>query len=68
MTNPHLRERRSFLMLALAAPLAVVGCGNSGDDTHIEIGDATKAEVQARAEGYRARAAEKRKKKGGPRR
>jgi len=66
LSNSLVRERRSFLALALVSPLVLIGCGSSGDDTHVQIGEATQAEVEARAEGYKARALEKRKKKGGP--
>jgi hypothetical protein len=62
MTNPLLRERRHFLVLALISPFVLAGCNSSGDGTHIEIGEATKAEVRARAEGYKARALLKKKK------
>lgn len=68
MSNSLRQKRRLFLTLALGSPLALIGCGSSGDDTHIQIGEATQAEVQARAEGYKARALEKRRKKGGPQR
>ncbi|QEH38804.1 hypothetical protein OJF2_74140 [Aquisphaera giovannonii] len=58
-------ERRRLLRLALGPPLALLaGCGGSGDGTHVQIGDATKAEVQARAEGYKARALAKKAQKG----
>jgi len=68
LSNSLLPGRRSFLTLALVSPFLLVGCGSSGDDTHIQIGEATQAEVQSRAEGYKARALEKRRKKGGPKR
>jgi hypothetical protein len=45
----------------------LVGCGNSQqDDTHVQIGEKTKAENKARAEMYRAKALNK--KQGAPKR
>jgi CDGSH-type Zn-finger protein len=43
----------------MSSPLALLGCGGSEDGSHVQITDATKAEVKARAEGYKARAAKK---------
>ena len=65
MTDSHLRERRHLLALAVAlfSPLTLLGCGSSQDGTHVQIGDATKAEVKARAEGYKARALLKKQQK-----
>jgi hypothetical protein len=62
LTGSGLGERRSFLTLALASPLAFLGCGGSYDG-HIQIGDATKSEVKARAELYRSKVVHKNKKK-----
>jgi hypothetical protein len=45
-----------LLTLVLFSPLALLGCGNSQDGTNVQVGDATKAEVKARSEGYKARA------------
>jgi CDGSH-type Zn-finger protein len=59
LTNSRLSERRSLLALALFSPLSLLGCGNSQDGTHVQAGDATKAEVKARAEMYKARALQK---------
>jgi CDGSH-type Zn-finger protein len=59
LTNPLLRERRYFLTLAVLSPLSLLGCGSSGDGTHVQIGDATKAEAKARAEMYKAKALQK---------
>ena len=67
MTDLHLRERRSLLALVLLSPLVALGCGRSGDGTHVQVGDSTKAEVKARAEVYKARALLKKSQKG-PRR
>jgi CDGSH-type Zn-finger protein len=50
-----------LLTLAFFSPVALLGCGNSQDGSHIQIGDATKAEVKARSEGYKARALLKKK-------
>jgi len=50
------------LGLALLAPFVPLGCGGSRDGDHVQIGDATKSEVKARAEAYRARALLKKKK------
>jgi hypothetical protein len=55
-----------LLTLALVSPFSLLGCGDSGDDTHVKAGDATKAEVKARAEMYKARALSK--KQGTPKR
>jgi hypothetical protein len=66
LTHSRLKERRHFLAFAVSLPLSLLGCGNSGDGTNVEIGDATKAEAKSRAEMYKARALEK--KKGGPKR
>jgi hypothetical protein len=56
LINSRLRERRYLLALALFSPLALQGCGDSQDDTHVKIGDASKAEAKARAEVYKERA------------
>jgi CDGSH-type Zn-finger protein len=61
MTESSLRERRRLLHLALFSPLALLGCGSSGDGTHIQIGDATKAEAKARAEFYKTKALSKKR-------
>ena len=53
MTDPPARERRSFLALTLLSPVALLGCGGSQDGTNIQIGEATKAEVKARAAMYK---------------
>jgi hypothetical protein len=66
LTHPRRRERRRLLTLALVSPFSLLGCGDSGDDTHVKAGDATKAEVKARAEMYKARALSK--KQGTPKR
>ncbi len=63
LTYSHIRERRKLLSLALLSPLSVLGCGRSRDDTHVEIGDGTKAEVKARAEVYKERALLKKQQK-----
>jgi len=49
------------MTLALVSPLALMGCGSSQDGSHVQIGDATKSEVRARAEAYKARALLKKK-------
>jgi hypothetical protein len=56
LTAARLRERRYLLSIALLSPFLSLGCGNSQDGTHVQVGDATKAEVKARAEVYKANA------------
>jgi hypothetical protein len=45
------------------SPFALLGCGGSPDGSNVEVGDLTKAEAQSRAEGYKERAALKKKAK-----
>jgi hypothetical protein len=66
LTESRLRERRFFLHVALFSPLALVGCANNQDDTHVQIGEKTKEEAKARAEVYKERALAKQK--AGPKR
>jgi len=56
LTESRLTERRFFLHVAFFSPLALVGCGNTQDDTHVPIGEKTKEEAKARAEVYKQRA------------
>ncbi|MHC5540571.1 hypothetical protein ACYOEI_20310 [Singulisphaera rosea] len=59
MIDSRLAPRRAFLAIALTTPLSFLGCGGSNDGNHVEISDATKAEVKSRAEMYRSRVSQK---------
>ena len=62
MTEIRLRTRRYFVQAALFSHFILAGCGNSqSDDTHVQIGEKTKAENKARAEMYKKRELAKKK-------
>ena len=63
MIDPRPIKRRRLLALALFSPLALPACGPSQDGKNVQVGDATKAEVKARAEVYKARALLKKQQK-----